>query len=54
LVSFDTIIGTDKIPAQVASLIHKAVDKMMLEWKITKKNKWQTLEYIVANYLAGE
>lgn len=53
-VPLQTLLGTDKIPAKSASIIHRALEKMMSEGDITNQNKWQAFEYLSADYLSGE
>lgn len=48
-----TIIGTDVVPAEAARVIQKAVKRMMDKGDITKKNLWQALEFLCADYLSG-
>jgi hypothetical protein len=53
-VPLSSVLGTEFIPSESLAVIKKAVDKMMSKGDITKKNKWQALEYWAAEYLAGE
>ncbi|MEH7114553.1 ParB N-terminal domain-containing protein [Neobacillus niacini] len=53
-VPLSTIFNQNKIPAKSAEIIKKAVDKMVSQGDITKNNKWQSMEYLAADYLAGE
>lgn len=53
-VPISSVIGTDSIPAGVAAQLKKAVDRAVSKEEITTKNKWQLIEYLVADYLAGE
>lgn len=47
-----SIFGTDKVPADSAVIINKAIEKMMKEGDIEVQNKWQLMEYLAADYLA--
>lgn len=53
-VPLSTIIGNSKIPQGAAKVLVKAVEKMKNEGAIDSKNLWQALEYMAADYLAGE
>jgi len=48
-----SIFGTDIIPTDSAVIINKAVERMISIGDITPKNKWQLLEYLCVEYLAG-
>ena len=52
-IPIETIIGRNKIPQSAAKIIKKALDKMVSSGDITSKNLWQGLEYLCADYLAG-
>jgi hypothetical protein len=41
------------IPADAAEIIAKALDRMEERGTITARNRWQGLEYLAADYLAG-
>lgn len=53
-VPIETVIGKSKIPAGAAKTIKKALDRMVSLEDITSKNLWQGLEYLAADYLAGD
>jgi ParB-like nuclease domain len=53
-VPISSVIGTDEIPAQAAAVLNRAVEKALSKGDITKKNKWQLIEYLAAEYLSGE
>lgn len=53
-IPIETLLNNHKLPAKSASIIEKALNKMMSQGDITSKNKWQGLEYLAADYLAGE
>lgn len=48
------IFGGAAIPKESAEVIQEAVKKMMDDGQITSKNKWQFIEYLAADYLAGK
>lgn len=52
-VPLSTILGNDKVPAQAAAVIKRAIDKMIADGEITTKNRWQALEFWAAEYLGG-
>lgn len=47
------IFGGAAIPKESSEIIQAAVKKMMDEGQISSKNKWQFIEYLAADYLAG-
>jgi hypothetical protein len=49
-----SVLGTDEIPAEAAATLNRAVEKALSRGDITKKNKWQLIEYLAAEYLSGE
>lgn len=53
-IPIETVIGRTKIPANSAKIIKSALDKMIGRGDITQKNLFQGLEYLAADYLAGE
>jgi len=53
-VPIESVIGRNKIPTGSAKVIRKALDKMAGRGDITTSNFWQGLEYLCADYLAGE
>lgn len=53
-VPISSVLGEDYIPSETASVLKKAVDKMISKGDITNKNKWQIIEYLAADFLAGE
>jgi len=53
-VPLSSIFGTDQVPISVANIILKAVKKMVDRGEVGQKNKFQALEYLAAEYLAGE
>lgn len=53
-VPLSTIFGTDKVPAQSAAVIKKALDRAVGKKDVGKKNLWQLLELLATSYLAGK
>jgi len=51
-VPLSTILGTDRVPAEAAKIINKAVNAMKDKGDITGKNLWQAIEYWAAEYLS--
>lgn len=47
------IFGTAYIPKEAAAIIQKAVEKMQAAGDIGKFNRWQLVEFLAAEYLAG-
>lgn len=45
------IVGQTYIPEEAAEVIERAVEKMAEKNDISKKNRWQCLEYLAADYL---
>lgn len=48
-----SIYGNDKMPAQAAMVVKKAVDKMVGKGDLSPKARWQATEMWAADYLAG-
>jgi hypothetical protein len=53
-IPIETVIGRRKIPASSAKVIKQALEKMAGTKDISSKNLWQGLEFLAADYLAGE
>jgi len=53
-VPIESVIGRSKIPVGSAKIIRKALDKMLGRQEVTGENLFQGLEYMAADYLAGE
>lgn len=53
-VQLTAIFGSSAIPAESADIIKGALKKMEDEGLIGAKNKWQAIEYLAADYLAGK
>jgi len=52
-VPLSSILGTSKIPAKAAAIVKRAVDKMIDDGVLKKKNAWQAIELLSADYVAG-
>lgn len=52
-VQLTDIFGSGAVPQEAADVIRQAVKKMTDDGQITSKNKWQAIEYMAAEYLAG-
>lgn len=53
-VPFTSIVGTANIPADAAVIVRRAIDKMKADGEIEDTSLWRGIEYMAANYLAGE
>jgi hypothetical protein len=51
-VSLKKIFGKSKIPADAAEVVKIAVAKMIARGDVSETNKWQSLEWLAANYNA--
>ncbi len=47
------ILGSAMIPAGAAEVLKKAVAQFLDLGEVGERNKWQILEYLAADYLAG-
>jgi hypothetical protein len=47
------VIGTDALPPRAAFVIQQAIKKAVENGDVRERNKWQLLEYLAADYLAG-
>jgi ParB-like chromosome segregation protein Spo0J len=52
-VTVDSIIGGRTIPGHAAQILKDALDTMEMSGDLGEKNRWQGLEYMAAEYLAG-
>lgn len=52
-VTLRSLFGTAKIPGDIADLLKAVIEKMTASGDIGDKNKFQALEYMAAEYLAG-
>jgi hypothetical protein len=48
-----SVVGTVDIPVAAAATIGKAIQQMIDRSEVTERNRWQALEYLAAEYLAG-
>lgn len=53
-VTFREVFGISKIPRSVADLIKEATDRFIDAGHLGGRNRWQLIEFLVADYLAGE
>ena len=53
-IPIDSIIGREMIPVSMAKTVKRAVDKMMNNGQITKKNVWKSIEIMAKSYLGEE
>lgn len=47
------VFGSNSIPKEAADVIEDALKKAEKEGIVTKKNRWQLIEYLFADYLGG-
>ena len=47
------VFGSNSIPSDAAGVISQALKKAEKEGIVTKKNRWQLIEYLCADYLGG-
>lgn len=47
------IFGSNSVPKEAAEVIEQALKKAEKEGVVTKRNRWQFIEYLAADYLAG-
>lgn len=53
-VPLSSVLGTEYVPTESIAVIKRAVDRMLSKGEVSKKNKWQALEYWAAEYLSGD
>lgn len=47
------LFGSSAIPGEAAQVIQQAIKKAEKEGTVTSKNRWQLIEYLCADYVAG-
>ena len=47
------LFGSSAIPGEAAQVIQQAIKKAEKEGTVTSKNRWQLIEYLCADYIAG-
>ena len=52
-VTLSDITGTTVIPSEAADVLRKAIDTIAAKGDIGARNRWQALEYMAADFLAG-
>lgn len=53
-VSLTTVLGTTRVPKEVARLLNDVVVRMEAAGDIGPLNRWQVIEYLAAEWLAGQ
>ena len=53
-VDIGRVLGGTKIPIRAAFVISKAINAAIECGDITRSNRWQLIEYLAADYLAGK
>jgi hypothetical protein len=48
-----TIFGTDEVPPAAARVIQRAIARMVEHDEVSDKARWQSIEFLCADYLAG-
>ena len=48
------IFGSGAVPGESAEVMKQAIKKAEKEGIVTSKNRWQLIEYLCADYLAGK
>ena len=48
------LFGSNAVPGEAAKVIQQAIKKAEKEGTITSKNRWQLIEYLCADYMAGK
>lgn len=52
-VKIANVFGVDAMPADAAIVISAALEQAIREGHVNCHNKWQFIEYLCADYLAG-
>lgn len=47
------LFGSNAVPGEAAQVIQQAIKKAEKEGAVTSKNRWQLIEYLCADYVAG-
>ena len=47
------LFGSSAVPGEAAKVIQEAIKKAEKEGTVTSKNRWQLIEYLCADYIAG-
>lgn len=53
-VNLATILGSVLVPKDVARLLNDVVVRMMRDGDVQEGNRWQAIEYLAADWLAGQ
>ena len=48
-----TIFGVDEVPLHAARIMQRAVARLVESGDVSEKARWQAIEYLCADYLAG-
>lgn len=49
-VPLDTVLGTDKVPAEMAARLKKLIDRAVSQQRLDSKEKWRILEHLMESY----
>jgi hypothetical protein len=53
-IPLSTVIGVTEVPAQAAAILNKVIQRLIGSGDLTHKARWQVLELLAADFLAGE
>ena len=53
-IPIEVVIGRASLPESAARVVKAAVDRMLRDGDVRDRNKWQALEYLAADWLAGQ
>jgi len=53
-VQLTSIFGSGAVPSEAAEIIQEAVKKLIHDGVVGQKTKWQAIQYLAAEYLAGK
>lgn len=52
-IKFKKVFGTSEIPKSSAIVINEALEKAVKNGYVNYRNRWQFIEFLCADYLAG-
>lgn len=52
-IKLSKVVGAEQIPKGAGLVINAALEKAVKEGHVSYRNRWQFLEYLCADYLAG-
>lgn len=48
------VLGTDRVPREVADLLYEVVKRMVESGDVSVKGRWQAVEFLAAEWLASQ